>query len=274
MGQGINLEFRKMKDSLGFKVIFIVSMVFSFLDGILKIMNYQINGGQRASLLANWMLINGMSLPAVIFWNIFPLLATFAFGWSYVQEKKSGYIRQWVIKEGKRRYFVNKFLITFFSGAIVTAFPVLFNLFILSLFIPYQKIESIYIVETGVSATHFLGHIFYENHILYILLMLVLTIIYSGVIACMSLVVAIFVTNRNIVVLLPYLVLLGIYYFTSFGIDYSRMKYMINLSPFNWLCSSTVFFEVVEWIVLLFLFVLLLIEVFLFFGWEARHEIY
>lgn len=274
MGSTIRLELRKMVDSLGFKVILVIAMGLSLVDGIVKIMNYQINGYERSSLLTNWMMIHGMSVPAAIFWNIFPLLATFAFGWSYIQEKKSGYIRQWVIREGKKRYFINKFLVTFFSGGIVIVAPIVFHLFLLSLFIPYQKIESIYLIEAGVSFNHFYGNIFYENHFLYILLMIVLTFLYSGVVACMSLVVAIFITNRNIVVLLPYLILLSIYYFTTFGIDYSQMKYMINLSPFNWVCASTVTSEVVEWVVILFIGLLLFIELLLFLGWEERREIY
>lgn len=271
MRVGIKLELKKMYDSLSFRVTLGIACAFAIWDSYLKIYDYFFYYSE-SNLLSNWMVIYGFNLPSSIFWNIFPLLATFGFSWSYIQEKNNGYKAQCIIGEGKRKYFTTKFLVTFISGGLVVVIPILLNLSLMALVIPYEKIESIHIIETGITQYNLWGYLFYDHPIIYIFMMIGFTFLYSGTIACLSLFVSSFIHQKNIIMIIPYLLLLGIYYISSY---FEKVgNHILELSPFGWICATTVSGEAVEIIVIGFILVLLILEIIVFFGWEANCEIY
>lgn len=75
-------------------------------------------------------------LPSTILYTIFPLLVTLPHAISYYRDKKSGYIKNILIKADKKDYYTAKYLSVFLSGFAVALMILLFSLWISAMFFP------------------------------------------------------------------------------------------------------------------------------------------
>ena len=74
-----------------------------------------------------WIGIEGVSMGCYLSKYLIPILAVLPFGWSFLSEQKKGYQIQTVSRIGKANYFISKYIATFISGALPTAFILLSN---------------------------------------------------------------------------------------------------------------------------------------------------
>ncbi len=146
-----------------------------------------------------------------LFYLLLPLMAALAFGWSYCVEKKSGYEKNVMIRSNKKQYFLAKYIAVFLAGGAVVAIPLIVNFLTVACFVPAYAPDVFYKIYYSMSY-HFMSGLFYSAPLLYIIYVIVLDFVFSGLIATVSLAIAFFVKNRFAVVLLPFLLLLGIHY--------------------------------------------------------------
>lgn len=92
---------------------------------------FEDNSAYAISLYNVWIgSISGDLFFTTIFYFILPLAATLPFSFSLSDESKSGYLRQMTLKKGQMRYYFAKYIVTFTSGFLLAAIPLLINVII------------------------------------------------------------------------------------------------------------------------------------------------
>ena len=188
-----------------------------------------------------------------LFYLLLPLMASLAFGWSFFMEKKSGYIKNIVTRTKKTHYFLAKYIAVFLSGGAVIAIPLVINFLTVACFIPAYQPDIYYNIYYSMHY-HFLSELFYSSPLLYVIYVMALDFVFSGLIATASMALTFFVRNRFAVVLLPFLLLLGIQYIQ----DTLYKIFQVIISPIDFLkaySSGTIS----GWVVFPFMIILFLL---------------
>lgn len=215
------------------------------------------------TLFNHWIGGEGISSGSVYYFFLFPILVSIPYGWSYCEERRSGYIKNMVIRTGKGRYFLSKYIALFLCGGLVMVIPLLFNFLLTAMFVPAITPDPYYIVNYGILSASFLSMFYYTKPFLYVFLYLLVDFIYGGLIACMCFAFTAFIKNRVVVVLLPFFVLLGFNYicysliYRSDSVIYTEFSPMMFLRPVPG-AYNTNGFVVLTGALLLFLFTFLL----------------
>ena len=188
-----------------------------------------------------------------LFYLLLPLMASLAFGWSFFMEKKSGYIKNVVTRTKKTHYFLAKYIAVFLSGGAVIAIPLVINFLTVACFIPAYQPDIYYNIYYSMHY-HFLSELFYSSPLLYVIYVMALDFVFSGLIATASMALTFFVRNRFAVVLLPFLLLLGIQYIQ----DTLYKIFQVIISPIDFLKAYSSG-PVTGWVVFPFMIILFLL---------------
>jgi hypothetical protein len=188
------------------------------------------------SLYAKWAGGHGnVYLSAFLF--IFPLLAASAHAVTYYLDLKSGYIKNVVTKAGRKDYLIAKYLVSFISGGLVTAVPMIINFMVTAAMLPAIKpfLGSSY-MYSGI----FLVWLAYNHPFIHFLAFMVIYFVYGGTFACIALAAARLIRNVFLLSLFPFVVAYALNIISS-----SYFKYIDgikSISPFvilNMSMSST-----------------------------------
>ena len=188
-----------------------------------------------------------------LFYLLLPLMASLAFGWSFFMEKKSGYIKNIVTRTKKTHYFLAKYIAVFLSGGAVIAIPLVINFLTVACFIPAYQPDIYYSIYYSMGY-HFLSELFYSSPLVYVIYVMALDFVFSGLIATASMALTFFVRNRFAVVLLPFLLLLGIQYIK----DTLYKIFQVIISPIDFLKAYSSG-PVTGWVVFPFMIILFLL---------------
>lgn len=82
-------------------------------------------------------------LPSTILYTIFPLLVTLPHAISYYRDKKSGYLKNILLKADRKDYYLAKYLSVFASGFITTFVILMFSLWISAMAFPALNPEVV-----------------------------------------------------------------------------------------------------------------------------------
>lgn len=187
------------------------------------------------SLFNHWIGSDANTPGSVNYFFIFPLLIAIPYGWSYCAEHRNGYIRNVVIRAGKFRYYFSKYIGVFVSGGLAMIIPLLFNFLLTAMFVPAVTPDPTYITGYGVTASSFLSMYFYTTPFLYVFLYLLVDFIFCGLLACLCFALTAFIKSRVVVVLMPFIILLGFRYICISLIYVSSTTIYKELSPMMFL---------------------------------------
>lgn len=160
------------------------------------------------SLYNKWIGQEWISMTSSLFFLLLPLTATLPYSWSYCIEKKTGYINNVYTRTNKHRYITIKFLVTFLAGILSAFVPILFNLMLVSSFIPAIKPDVYYDIYYNMPISYIFSEIFYNSPLLYILLKISLITCFSGAFAVFAQAIGTIIKNKFIVVLFPFVLVL------------------------------------------------------------------
>lgn len=228
---------------------------------------------ESSSLFNMWIGGEPFSLGSSIYFFVFPLLTAIPYGWSYCEEKQSGYVRVAVVRSGKKAYFLSKYVAVFLSGGLAMVIPLVFNFVLTAMFIPAVMPNPIYGTSNGIFFNSLMSMIYYSMPLLYVLLYLCVDFLFCGLIACLSFGVTCFVRHRAITVILPLFLLLAIHYSRQFVYISQTVRYK-EISPMYFLRPIAVAYQASWGVILAEMAVLFFITFFLSLIWERRHEIY
>lgn len=226
------------------------------------------------TLFNHWIGGDANTVGSADYFFLFPLLIAIPYGWSYCAERRSGYVKNIVIRSGRTPYSLAKYIALFLSGGLAMVIPLLFNFLLAALFFPAVKPDPAYLTAYGISASSFLSMLFYSHPFGYVCVYLWLDFVFGGLIACLCFAVSVLVKNRIVVTLLPFFLLVGFRYlcesflYTSSTVIYTELSPMAFLRPAPTVYDTNVS-VILAWGIALFLLTFLTTVV-----RGRRHEIY
>lgn len=144
-----------------------------------------------------------------LYYLILPILACIPFADSFFTDKKSGYIKNVLIRANRKDYFMGKYLATFIAAGIAVIVPLIVNLIITSMFLPsYIPNVSTY---GQIGQVSMWSKVFFTHPYIYILGYLIIDFIFSGFIATIGLSISLIAEYRFMVIIAPFLIYVFIY---------------------------------------------------------------
>lgn len=171
--------------------------------------------GLPFSVFQFWMGMNFASPYKETFLTIFPTLAMLPYALTYHSDIKNGYVKNIYTRNKKKNYLMAKYIVTFMSAGIVVTIPYLLNLIIALCLLP-----ALSPVRNGqyMSAASMLQNVFYSRPFLYIVIYLIISFLYAGVFASVTLAATCIVENIFLLSLVPFLLWYGLGIISSFFI--------------------------------------------------------
>lgn len=171
--------------------------------------------GLPFSVFQFWMGMNFASPYKETFLTIFPVLAMLPYALTYHSDIKNGYVKNIYTRNKKKNYLMAKYIVTFMSAGIVVTIPYLLNLIIALCLLP-----ALSPVRNGqyMSAASMLQNVFYSRPFLYIVIYLIISFLYAGVFASVTLAATCIVENIFLLSLVPFLLWYGLGIISSFFI--------------------------------------------------------
>lgn len=156
-----------------------------------------------------WIGNDVVSPHAFLFYFLLPVLAIIPYGTSYFEDLHSGYIKQIVLRTEKKHYFISKYLAVFISGGTSVTVPLMVNFLISNLLLPsfVPQVEQNYFV----SPIHMWSRLLFTHPYVYILGLIVITFIFSGLLADLALTISLIVDYKFIVMVMPLIIYIFLY---------------------------------------------------------------
>jgi hypothetical protein len=151
-----------------------------------------------------WLGGAGFGIHGYLYFLLLPLLASLPHGVSYLQDTRSGYHNNVIVRAGRKSYYVAKWFATFLTGGLVVVIPLLANLVAhltsLPLMGPYAETFS-----SLMSDDSMLSSVFFESPLIYLTICLTLVFVFGGIYATFSLLVTFFTDYAFVALLMPFL---------------------------------------------------------------------
>lgn len=189
----------------------------------------------QANILANsWIGGEVFSLGFALFFFLFPLMATVPYAWSYIQEKRVGYLALVCANASKKGYYCAKAAAVFMGGGLVLAVPQLLNAILVSAVIPNLVPDSLSLSVASFQESMWSG-IFFTKPGVFLLLYIALDFVFGGLIALAAYGAGFFIRSQAAAMVLPF----GI--FLAFR-QWSQADHMLafEVSPFYFLHAMPV----------------------------------
>ena len=281
MKQTLKLEILKAFKNKFFVAAILIGCVItflSFLNAIILTENFNANMADNPTLAMNTLYNNWIggevfSLATSLYFFIFPLLIAIPYGWSYCEEKKTGYMKSVVTRSGKRAYFSAKYIAVFLAAGSAMVIPLVFNLVMVAMVVPAVKPEPVYNIYYAVFGKSLMSGLFYSHPLLYEIFYLCIDFVFAGLLAEISLAMSSFIKQKWICVGCPFLVCLMISFARKYVYVSSTTTYK-EISPLFFLRPASAMYDADWRIIIGMAAVIFLITFGIIRGWESRREIY
>ena len=183
------------------------------------------------SAYVSWMYFSGETY--YIYALIFPLLATLIYSDAYAEDFNTGLIKNILTRIEKKSYLAKRFVMNFLMGGGMAIVPLLINF--LAQMLAYPLIENNYFFGMVlVTENSFWPDLFYQNPMAYVIVRLFLLFLLGGTISSTGLAFSTMFKNRYIIVILPFLLILGLdVFFNTLGIPSISQIFLWNVKA-NW----------------------------------------
>ena len=126
---------------------------------------------------------DGVGFASRLFIYVWPLIAAAPYGWSYLQERRTGVYDQIVSRVGVRPYFLAKYIAVFVSGGAVVALTVLASLLVDAAILPVWTLHPTFM--RPVFNGNFLSVLFYTHPWVHALIWCGVLFLFAGATACL-----------------------------------------------------------------------------------------
>ena len=182
----LEMEFHRAFRSAGFRLSVLCGIIIAGIDFVTFFSTYKLLADEKVVAQA-WIGLDYQFAYNSLFFLLVPLFATFAYAGSYFEDMRSGYIKNLMIKVSRKEYFFTKYLVSFVSGAIVVAIPLIINLMVCMSFFSLRIPEKLRGLHGGANVdAKCLSELFYSNTFYYCLVFILIDMIYAGCIAVFS----------------------------------------------------------------------------------------
>ena len=179
---------------------------FQVIPSICNLDNYLLGKGEYpVSVFNKWIGGEGISLQSALYNMLLPCLAILPYGDSLFCDKKSGYIKNILIKTSKKKFFLSKMISAFLSGAVACTVPLLLNLVLSAACLPSIIPESSSMTFPLFERSMF-SNLFYKYPYRYIFIYLTIIFVFSGLFSCLALGLSYYVEKKYEIYIIPLIV--------------------------------------------------------------------
>lgn len=164
---------------------------------------YYFDAGLEVSFLQAWIGGEPFSVYNNMFYYIlFPLYAAIPYAAYAKKEKELGYSKCLLVKLGRNKYLISKYIACFLSGGIAVSIPAVLSLMGALSWLPVIPV-NIVAAQTGVNNFSLWSYYFFNKPLLYAFMYIGLDFVAGGLLACVSLSLTHLVRSRFILLVLP-----------------------------------------------------------------------
>ncbi len=139
------------------------------------------------------------ALPPILLYLLFPIIAAFPYASSYCRDKKTGYLKNLLIKIDRKDCFMAKYMVSFLSGSLVSGVILLASLMLTMLVFPILTPEAV-TQNYYVQPENMWGNLFYTMPMIYTLLYILIDMLWCGCMATFALLVSMFTRSAFLAV--------------------------------------------------------------------------
>ncbi len=178
----------------------------------ISMMEYVYQQPFALSPYTRWIPVDRIEFWANLFVFIAPMLIALAYSWSLRSELLSGYAQQMYVASARPRYYLAKAIVTFTAGGLVVAVPLVVDFAILACFLPLYTPSIIDVTAFGIYSQVPLSQLFYQAPWAFVVVRLLIDFVLAGLWATLVLGLSLFVRNRVVLMVAPYLALVALKY--------------------------------------------------------------
>lgn len=131
-----------------------------------------------------------------------PILAALPFSSSYFKDAHSGYLNQIAIRKKRTQLYAVRYLVTYLSGVITALIPLVINLLMMAVYLPVGVPQPFHLVSM-IDQTGIMGELHYSHPLAYTVLFWLIIGAFSGLFACIALMLSVFIKNPFYIVVIP-----------------------------------------------------------------------
>ncbi len=179
-------------------------------------------------LFEKWIGGESASVYPALYFMLAPLISAIPYGGSLQEDLKTGYVENVCTKVKKETYFMAKYIVAF-STSLITVIPLMLNFVLTAMTLPAiipQSCGGFYTI----SASKFMGDLFYSCPLLYVLIFFLLNMIVWGLLATSSILVFGVVKSVYAAILMPFLVSMVLFGITQVS-EYDMIAPLLYLQP-------------------------------------------
>ncbi len=185
-----------------------------------------------------WIGMDSMSLVRNLFYTLLPVLSALPFAWSLHEEKKTGFIRNSIIRSGKKQYYCCKAIAVSLSAMFFSFAALVTNVLAVSAFLPAYIPEPQYIFYSHVMFGNLWADLHFTFPWLRVMGYVLLTSIYCGIFSLLSMSVTFTLNSRLAVIFDPFLLFLALRYIeTTFSSH--LLSWEMEIVPMNFLTADS-----------------------------------
>ena len=221
----VAIEWRKLLRCKPFWVVLAIGIVCATMAAVGEVASYLQEEPARASMMeytyqqpfalspyTRWIPVDRIEFWANLFVFIAPMLIALAYSWSLRSELLSGYAQKLYVTVTRPRYYLSKALVTFVAGGLIVAVPLVIDFVILACFLPLYTPSIIDVTAFGIYSQVPLSQLFYQAPWAFVVVRLLIDFVLAGLWATIVLGLSLFLRNRIILMVGPYLALIALKY--------------------------------------------------------------
>lgn len=208
-------------------------------------------------IVDSWFIINP-SVYMYYLYYMFPFIVVLPYGMSFLNDVRTGIIKNILLRMKRKTYATYKFIATFISGGIAAVIPLLVSLVILFNLGDINNTTSVSRTFTRVSWFEVL---YYTHPVLYVVLYSLIYFMLGGILATLSMLVATISRNRLTVFLTPFLTMWLILFIQQrlliMGVSNTIMRFFPYSFMFaynamdgkEWIIAGVIIIAIVEYLI-------------------------
>lgn len=164
---------------------------------------------------------------------VFPLIVTIAFADAYLEDLKSGFIKNIITRYDKKKYLITRFLVNFIVSGLIISIPLIVNYMLYASFIPSIE-PKVFFSSPVLVPGEFLPYIFFNFPLLHAFIRIFLLFIYGGTFSSIALASSIFFRNKYVITILPFIVYIGMDVTIPMVLSYEYSPMIFLFNPFGY----------------------------------------
>lgn len=155
------------------------------------------------SVYYNWLGVSSMELNGILFYFIFPLLASMPYGGAALLERRSGYRNQLLVRMPRKWEITGKYIAAFMAGGAAVTIPVVVDFLLTAMVMP-MTVPVVTDAVATMDETQFGSVLFFKHPQLFVVADIGLMFLWGGVLAGLSLAFGHLIRRKIPAVLAPF----------------------------------------------------------------------